>query len=538
VALALKNAVRENRVGHFYLFSGPRGTGKTSTARILGKALNCTNLQDGEPCGVCPSCVHVQQGTSLDVHELDAASNNGVDAMRDLVARTALGTPGRWKVYIVDEVHMLSTAAANALLKTLEEPPGHVVFVLATTDPQKVLPTIRSRAQHLEFRLLRPEVLTEHLRYVNEQAKLGVPLEAIDLAVRKGAGSARDALSMLDQVAAAGTVDDDVSVIDELMDALCERDTGRALAAVAEATATGRDPRRLAEDLLAQLRNAFLATMARSLVALPDDAVAQAEDQGRRLGPAGMTRAMEAVGDALTEMREALDLRVCLEVALVRLTKPEVDATLPALLERVERLERGMAGVSSAPARAEARQAAASASTPAPASATASGRALGAVRKAQKAAAPVEAKPQPAPSASDAPRPSGGAFPSRDDLTAAWADEILPKLSQRARARFRVGRWVGADAGIASFALPNEPHRKMSEEVRGDVEETVSAHFGVRVPIKLVVDQGEHEVAETPAPQGPDEPVELGELEDAPAVTSPEDRLKEAFPGAEEVTAQ
>jgi DNA polymerase-3 subunit gamma/tau len=539
VALALKNAVRENRVGHFYLFSGPRGTGKTSTARILGKALNCTNLQDGEPCGVCPSCVHVQQGTSLDVHEMDAASNNGVDAMRDLVARTALGTPGRWKVYIVDEVHMLSTAAANALLKTLEEPPGHVVFVLATTDPQKVLPTIRSRAQHLEFRLLRPEVLTEHLRYVNEQAKLGVPLEAIDLAVRKGAGSARDALSMLDQVAAAGTVDDDVSVIDEIVDALCERDTGRALAAVAEATATGRDPRRLAEDLLAQLRNAFLATMARSLVALPDDAVAQAEDQGRRLGPAGMTRAMETVGDALTEMREALDLRVCLEVALVRLTKPEVDATLPALLERVERLERGLSEVSSAPARAEARQAAAPAAAPAPPSAATTGRALGAVRKAQKASVPVQAagSPVPAPPPSSGPAPTAaGTFPSRDDLTAAWADEILPKLSQRARARFRVGRWVSADGGIASFALPNEPHRKMSEEVRGDVEETVSAHFGVRVPIKLVVDQGEHEVAATPAPPGPEEPVDLGELEDAPAVTSPEDRLKEAFPGAEEVT--
>src|SRR5581483_9479089 len=315
--------------------------------------------------------------------------------------------------------------------------------------------------------------------------------------------------------------------------------TGRALAAVAEATATGRDPRRLAEDLLGQLRNAFLATMARSLVALPDDAIAQAEDQGRRLGAAGMTRAMETVGDALTEMREALDLRVCLEVALVRLTKPEVDATLPALLERVERLERGLSDVSSAPARAEARQAAAPAPAPAPPSATTTGRALGAVRKAQKAAAPAQAAEASsvAPVAAPEPaRPSGGAFPTRDDLTAAWADEILPKLSQRARARFRVGRWVSADGGVASFALPNEPHRKMSDEVRGDVEETVSAHFGVRVPIKLVVDQGEHEAAATPAPTGPEEAVDLGELEDAPAVTSPEDRLKEAFPGAEEVT--
>ena len=159
MSLALRNAVREEHVGHAYLFSGPRGTGKTSSARILAKALNCAAPEDGEPCGVCMSCTEIAAGSSLDVHELDAASNNGVDAMRDLVARAALGTPGRWKVYIVDEVHMLSQAASNALLKTLEEPPGHVVFVLATTDPQKVLPTIRSRTQHFEFRLIGPDTL-------------------------------------------------------------------------------------------------------------------------------------------------------------------------------------------------------------------------------------------------------------------------------------------------------------------------------------------------------------------------------------------
>ncbi|HEX2064696.1 MAG TPA: DNA polymerase III subunit gamma/tau, partial [Acidimicrobiales bacterium] len=159
VTRAMANALREGRVSHAYLFSGPRGTGKTSTARILAKALNCAQPQDGEPCGTCQSCVAVQQGSSLDVHELDAASNNGVEAMRELVSRAALTTPGRWKVYIVDEVHMLSTAASNALLKTLEEPPSHVVFVLVTTDPQKVLPTIRSRTQHYEFRLLGSDVL-------------------------------------------------------------------------------------------------------------------------------------------------------------------------------------------------------------------------------------------------------------------------------------------------------------------------------------------------------------------------------------------
>src|ERR1700691_6386922 len=179
VVRALQSAVRDDRVSHAYLFSGPRGTAKTSSARILAKALNCAAPVDGEPCGVCTSCTEITQGTSLDVHELDAASNNGVDSMRDLVAHAGLGTPGRWKVYIVDEVHMLSTAAANALLKTLEEPPSHVVFVLATTDPQKGLPTIRSRTQHFEFRLLGPETLGDLLSDVRRQAHLDVPDEAL-----------------------------------------------------------------------------------------------------------------------------------------------------------------------------------------------------------------------------------------------------------------------------------------------------------------------------------------------------------------------
>ncbi len=339
VVLALRNAVRDGRVAHAYLFSGPRGTGKTSTARILAKALNCTDLHDGEPCGVCASCVEITRGTSLDVHELDAASNNGVDAMRDLVSRAALGSPGRQKVYIVDEVHMLSTAASNALLKTLEEPPAHVIFVLATTDPQKVLPTIRSRTQHFEFRLLGPDTLSELLAQVRDDAHLDVGDEALDLAVRRGRGSARDALSILDQVAASDAVDDDLPELDEVVEALAERDVERALVAVAGLTAAGFSPQQLTVDLVDHLRQGFLALVAPELVTVSGaerDALAA---QAGRVGLAALVRAMEDLGRAQITMRDAPDPRVNLEVALVRLVHPEADDSPAALLARIERLE-------------------------------------------------------------------------------------------------------------------------------------------------------------------------------------------------------
>ena len=537
VTRALTNAVRENKVAHAYLFSGPRGTGKTSTARILAKALNCTKLKKGEPCGECDSCIQVQQGTSLDVHELDAASNNGVDAMRDLVSRAALGTPGRWKVYIVDEVHMLSTPASNALLKTLEEPPAHVVFVLATTDPQKVLPTIRSRTQHFEFRLIGPEVLVDLLRDINDEAALGVPVEAIDLAVRRGRGSARDALSVLDQVAAAG-MEEEPAFGDDLLEAIAERDAGRALAAVAEGISLGRDPRRLAEELLAHLRNAFLAVMARSLVDLPDDAAVRVEEQGRRIGPAGLTRAMDAVGDALTDMREALDPRVSLEVAIVRIARPDTDPSPAALLERIERLERsggGGGGGGGRPQRDDAVPAEAEAPRPVPAGATEARKALGGVKKARPAPSP-RASAAPAAAASPVAAPAEpGRIPTRDELTAAWADVVLPKLAPKTRAIYAAGRWVDGEGDGGAFALPNEVHRTRADKHRADVEAALAAHFGGRVPLSLVVDEGQ--VTATPAPGGHDDDVvDPRELSDAPpGLTSPEDRLREAFPGAEEV---
>ncbi len=203
---ALKNAVASGRVSHLYLFSGPRGTGKTSTARILAKALNCSSVVDGEPCCECPSCVSVLEGRSFDVEELDAASNSGVDSIRSLISTVANASIGEWKVYIIDEVHMLSNSAASALLKTLEEPPARVVFVLATTDPQKVLSTIRSRAQHFEFKLLQPKLLEDLAKSVSLAAGIDLGEDAFEWVVKRGSGSARDTLSFLDQVAALGGV--------------------------------------------------------------------------------------------------------------------------------------------------------------------------------------------------------------------------------------------------------------------------------------------------------------------------------------------
>ena len=340
VTAALRSAVRENRVGHAYLFHGPRGTGKTTTARVLAKALNCTDLgADGEPCATCESCLSIEQNRSFDLHELDAASNNKVDDMRALLERVKLGTPGRAKVYLLDEAHMLTPGAENALLKTLEEPPEHVTWVLATTEPHKVVETIRSRCQVFELGLLGADALAEHVRFVSVDAGLDAADEVIDHVVAAGAGSVRDTLSALDRVAAAGGVvelDDSTGAI---LGALADHDPAAALAAVDDALGRGRDPRRIGEGVLSGLRNAFLTAMGSPPDRLSEPERAQAEALVSRLAPASMTRALETLGAALVDMRQSPDPRVDLEVAMVRLTRPDADRSLDALAERVARLE-------------------------------------------------------------------------------------------------------------------------------------------------------------------------------------------------------
>src|SRR3954469_13540764 len=430
VSTALRNSVRDGRVGHAYLFSGPRGTGKTTTARLLAKAVNCTNRgDDGDPCGECESCVAIADGTSLDVIEVDAASRSKVDEMRDLLERVAyLSAGGAKKVYILDEVHMLSGSAEAALLKTLEEAPEHVVFVLATTDPLKVAPTIRSRTQHFEFTLYTVDELAAHLADVCAKEGIDADPDALAVIARAGAGSMRDSLSLLDQAIAHGAID--VESIGALfggssfdgrlaiLRAVADEDVAGALVALGEQLDAGHEPRRLTEDLLATGRDAFLLTSARGRVRvdLPGDDQEALGVLGEQGGAPMLVRTLETLGQAVVDMRgtDAADPRLVLEIALVRLARREAGTPLQALAERVDRLERGTAPAA-APT-ASAPRAAAAAPSPKPASATApdstpsasgrSGRSFAELKRDRTTGVGSSAAPEPAPDPQPEPSPT------------------------------------------------------------------------------------------------------------------------------------
>jgi DNA polymerase III subunit gamma/tau len=445
VTRALRNAVREGTVGQGYLFSGPRGTGKTTSARILAKALNCTGPDgsglpdDGEPCGVCPSCVEIAGGSSMDVIEIDAASTRSIDDMRDLLRRVALvGGAGRHKVYIIDEVHQLTRDASSALLKTLEEPPPHVVFVLATTDPHKVLDTIRSRTQHFEFSLLPVDQLTALLADILQQEGIEADDESLRLVARRGAGSARDAVSLLDQALAYGNGRIDPAAVRALfeatpfdrraavLEAVAGEDAAGALAGVADVLATGVDARQLADDLLRQLRDVFVVSASRGAVHVDasEEELHRLRALGEVMGASAVQRALEVVGQAVSDMAKAPDARLLLEVAVVRLSRRELGTPVEVLAERIDRLERALAALQGgAPLPPVAAPAPTSAAPPAPAGPratlpprpgdTAVEPAVAVEPAAAPAAAPPPtpdlgptAPPEPAPSG-DAPAPSG-----------------------------------------------------------------------------------------------------------------------------------
>ena len=319
VITALRNAVRDDKVGHAYLFSGPRGTGKTSTARILAKAINCLDPQDGEPCDECESCLAFMAGASYDLHELDAASNNKVDDMRDLISKVSFGTSGHKKVYVLDEVHMLTPGAENALLKTLEEPPEHVCFVMCTTEPHKVAATVRSRAQRLQFELVAADLLLEHVHWVAQDAGFELSEQGANYAVKQGKGSVRDTLSALDQVISANGAPTENDSMADLLDALDKQNVEEALVAVDAAIRQGSEPRVLAEELVGVLRNIFLAAMKAPLDHLLPQEQALAHSRSEQLSVATITGALEGLGEALVNMRQSTDPRIDLELAFLKL---------------------------------------------------------------------------------------------------------------------------------------------------------------------------------------------------------------------------
>lgn len=343
IVSALKNQVAAGRVGHAYLFTGTRGTGKTTCARIFAKAVNCTDPHEGNPCGVCPICRGVDEGSVLDVIEIDAASNNGVDSIRDLRDETAY-TPSlcRYKVYIIDEVHMLSTAAFNALLKTMEEPPSHVIFILATTEIHKVPATILSRCQRYDFGRIRPEDIAGRVRYVAGQEGLELAEDAAMLIARLADGALRDALSILDTCAGMSRQIDqelvrrmagvtDRSYLFAISDAVAGQDPAGALAEIAQLRQRSVDLRRLCEELIGHYRNLMLAAMPGGkglLTGVSGEEEAQYLQKGGQLPLHRAVQAIRALGGALERMSRGTDPRIELELALFSLTE---EAPAPAV---------------------------------------------------------------------------------------------------------------------------------------------------------------------------------------------------------------
>ena len=356
----LSTALTSGRINHAYLFSGPRGCGKTSSARILARSLNCEQGPTATPCGVCDSCVGLAPNGpgTIDVVELDAASHGGVDDTRELRDRAFYApAQSRYRVFIVDEAHMVTTAGFNALLKIVEEPPDHLIFVFATTEPEKVLPTIRSRTHHYPFRLLAPRTMRGLVERICAQEDVVVDDAVFPLVIRAGGGSPRDTLSVLDQLLAGADGNrvnyqralgllgaTDVALIDEAVDALGAGDAAAMFGAVESVIDAGHDPRRFATDLLERFRDLIVLQVVpdattRGVVDAPEDVLDRMREQAARMGTATLTRYAEVVHAGLTEMRGATAPRLLLEVICARLLLPSASDTEAALLQRVERIE-------------------------------------------------------------------------------------------------------------------------------------------------------------------------------------------------------
>jgi len=362
VTVPLSNALSSDKTHHAYLFSGPRGCGKTSSARIMARSLNCEKGPTPTPCGQCQSCQDlVANGPgSIDVIELDAATHGLVDDARDLRDKAFFApVNSKYKIYIIDEAHQLGPGAANALLKVVEEPPPHVIFIFATTEPEKLISTIRSRTHHYPFRLVPPGVLTAHLEKICAAEGVEVAKGVLPLVVRASGGSVRDALSVLGQLLAGAGKDGvsydiavqllgftDGALLDDAIDALAAHDAATLFATIDRVIESGHDPKRFTADLLERLRDLMIVdalgeTSANSILRdMPDDQLERMRNQAQRIGTASLSRAADIAADGLTEMRGATAPRLILELICGRILLPISDATETGLLARIERLER------------------------------------------------------------------------------------------------------------------------------------------------------------------------------------------------------
>lgn len=561
VTQPLRHALSNNRVNHAYLFSGPRGCGKTTSARILARALNCERAPISDPCGECQSCRDLARGGpgSIDVIEIDAASHGGVDDARDLRERAFFApVNSRYKVYIIDEAHMVSPQGFNALLKLVEEPPPHLKFIFATTEPDKVIGTIRSRTHHYPFRLVPPKLLSDYMLQLCRSEGVGLEPTALPLVVRAGGGSVRDSLSVLDQLL-AGSGPDGItydlavqllgytpdSLLDEAVEAFAADDAATVFGVVDKVIESGQDPRRFAEDLLQRFRDLVIlkavpTAVENGLLETPADRTAVLQRQVAGFEPTELTRAADLVSEALTEFRGATAPRLMLELMCARILVPGADNSVEGFHARLDRLERRLSGAAPAtapaPAAAEAPQPAAPAPTPEPPAAPETTWTTEAVSPEPQAPTPQpspEPAPQPAPVAPRVqppsapepeitqPAPAPSAAPGQ--LTTADVRRMWPQVLERVQ-QLRRFTWVmlsqnaqvaALDGSTLTLALVNTGARDSFVKSGSDqiVQQALSDVMAVQWRLEAIVDPSATPAGSTPAPAASTPPAPAGPQE-------------------------
>jgi len=496
VTVPLSNALESGRTHHAYLFSGPRGCGKTSSARIMARSLNCVKGPTPNPCGECQSCNDlVANGPgSLDVIELDAATHGLVDDARDLRDKAFFApVQSRYKIYIIDEAHQLGPGAANALLKVVEEPPPHVIFIFATTEPEKLIATIRSRTHHYPFRLVPPGILAAHLEKICNHEGVSVAKGVIPLVVRASGGSVRDALSVLGQLLAGAGKDGvsyeiaiqllgftDGALLDDAIDAIAAHDGATLFKTIDRVIESGHDPRRFTSDMLERIRDLMIVDALKDSASnsilrdIPDDQMERMRNQANRIGTANLSRAADIAAEGLTQMRGATAPRLMLELICGRILLPIGDNGESGMLSRIERLERA--------------ENIAPMTTPAPARVV--------EKKAEAVAAPVKAEAAPAEVKVEAPAAKANSAPGAFDIAAlrrAWPD-VIEDVKKRRRLTWSLlsasAQVLAVDDKAITIGIVNAGAR--DSFVRSESDEILRKAFvdvvGIDRKIECVVD--------------------------------------------------